>query len=64
MTTNQQEIIDAAFEVAVFSKTHEWPQFASTEFFEFSQKLDRLHTVLSCEFPAMNRNIAKAILSP
>lgn len=43
---SDSEIVDAAFAVAVFSKTHEWPALASPEFFEFSELLDRLATAI------------------
>lgn len=58
MTEKQQAIIDAAVEVATFSKTHEWPQNHSPEFFDFANKLDRLATAINAEYPAFNRNIA------
>lgn len=52
-------IIDAAVEVATYSKTHEWPQNHSPEFFEFSNKLDRLATAINAAYPSFNRNIQR-----
>lgn len=51
-------IIDAAVEVATFSKTHEWPQNHSPEFFDFANKLDRLATAINAFYPSFNSNIA------
>lgn len=48
-------IIDAAVEVAHFSKTHEWPKEGSPEFFEFAQKLDVLATAITARFPGATR---------
>lgn len=59
MTSTQQAIIDTAFEVAHFSKTHEFPKDGSEEFFHFATLLDRLATAINAEYPAFNRNIQK-----
>jgi len=53
-------IIDAAVEVATFSKTHEWPQNHSPEFSDFANKLDRLATAINAQYPSFNRNIQTA----
>lgn len=57
MTPKQQDIIDAATEVAHFSKTHEWPEWGTPECFAFSEKLDRLATAINAEHPNFNRNV-------
>jgi hypothetical protein len=57
MTPKQQDIIDAATEVAHFSKTHEWPEWGTPECFAFSEKLDRLATAINAEYPSFNRNV-------
>ena len=57
MTTKQLAIIDAACEVAAFSKTNEWPEWGTPECFAFSEKLDRLATAIAAEYPAFNRNV-------
>lgn len=54
------KIVDAACEVATFSKTHEWPAFASPEFFEFAKRLDALATAINTNYPGFNINIQKA----
>jgi len=53
-------IIDAAVEVAHFSKSHAWPVENSPEFFEFAQKLDALATAITARFPAFQGNIQRA----
>ncbi len=50
-------IIDAAVEVAHFSKTHAWPSEGTPEFFEFANKLDALATAITARFPAFQRNV-------
>lgn len=57
MSPSQQAIIDAACEVAIFSKTHAYPSEGTPEFFEFAQLLDRLATAINAECPVFNRNI-------
>lgn len=58
-SAHYQAVIDAAVEVAVFSKTHEWPKEGSPEFFEFAQKLDNLATGINRVFPRFNANIQR-----
>ncbi len=58
MTTKEQSIIDAAIDVAVFSKTHTWPTEGSPDFFLFAQLLDVLATAINAQLPTFNRNIA------
>lgn len=58
MTSKQIAIIDSAIEVAVFSKTHDWPEQDSKEFFEFAEMLNRLATAINAEYPNFNRNVA------
>jgi hypothetical protein len=58
MTTKQLAIIDAAIEVAVFSKTHNWPEIYSKEFFELTDKLNQLEIAINAEYPNFNRNVA------
>ncbi len=53
-------IMTAAFDVAHFSKTHEYPKVGEPEFFEFTQLLDNLATAINAAYPAFNRNV-KAI---
>ena len=50
-------IIDAAVEVAHFSKTHAYPEEGTPDFFEFAQKLDALSTAITARFPAFQRNV-------
>ena len=59
-TMNKQtaDIIDAAFDVAVFSKTHTYPRDGTSEFFEFADELDALATAINAAYPSFNRNIA------
>jgi hypothetical protein len=57
MTPKQQAIIDAACEVAVFSKTNAYPQEGTPLFFDFAQKLDALATAINAEYPNFNRNV-------
>lgn len=54
-----EAIVDAAFDVAVFSKTNSWPAEGSPEFFAFADKLDRLATALNAAYPGFNRNVRK-----
>lgn len=56
-TKGQLAIIDAAVAVATFSKTHEWPQNNSPEFFDFSNQLDRMATAINAAYPSFNHNI-------
>ncbi len=58
MTANQQAIIDAACEVAVFSSTHHWPMENSPEYFEFAEKLHRLGSLINAAYPSFLRNVA------
>lgn len=53
-------IIDAAVEVAVFSKTHEWPKEMSPDFFKFAQLLDDLATKIQARYPEFNKNVRAA----
>ena len=55
-----QAIIDAAVDVAVFSKTNLWPAESSPEFFEFARRLDVLATAINRRYPHFNANIAKS----
>lgn len=55
-------IVDAAIEVAHFSKTHEFPKEGSPEFFEFAQKLDVLATAITARFPAFQRNVQNGVI--
>lgn len=57
MTTDQQEIIDAAIDVAIFSKTNEYPKPGTPAFFLFTDKLDRLATKISNAYRVFNRNV-------
>lgn len=57
MTSQQLAIIDAAIEVAVFSRTHEYPDWGTPECFAFSTKLDALSSAIQSEYPNFNRNI-------
>jgi len=50
-------IVDAAIDVAHFSKTHAYPAEGTPEFFEFAQKLDALSNAIVARFPAFQRNI-------
>lgn len=51
MTTKQLDIIDAACEVAAFSKQNAYPQEGTPLFFDFAQKLDALATAINAEYP-------------
>ncbi len=66
MNTSEKEalIIDAAFDVAVFSKTNTWPKESSPEFFEFAEKLNRLATAINARYPSFNSNIQKGMVRP
>jgi hypothetical protein len=44
MSTAKQGIIDTAFELVYFVKTHEYPKELSTEFFELTQLMNKLET--------------------
>ena len=57
MTTKQLAIIDAACEVAAFSKTNAYPQEGTPLFFDFAQKLDALATAINAAYPNFNRNV-------
>ena len=57
MTTKQLAIIDAACEVAAFSKTNAYPQEGTPLFFDFAKKLDALATAINAEYPSFNRNV-------
>lgn len=59
MNTHDRAVIDAAVEVATFSKTHEWPKEGSPEFFELAQMLDRLATHINAAYPGFNANIQR-----
>jgi hypothetical protein len=59
MEPNTTPIVDAAFDVAVFSKLHAWPVEGSPEFFEFAQKLDRLACAIQAAYPMFNRNVRR-----
>lgn len=61
MTSQQLQIIDAAIEVATFSRTHTWPKERSPEFHAFAQKLDALSTAIQKEYPKFNRNVLTAL---
>lgn len=63
MNNEQKElfIIDAAVEVAVFSKSHTWPQFGSPDFFAFAQLLDDLAAKIQARYPEFNKNVAAAV---
>ncbi len=50
-------IVDAAVEVAYFSKTHAYPKEGTRDFFDFAEKLDALATAITARFPAFQRNI-------
>ncbi len=53
-----QLILEAAFDVAYFSKTHEYPAEGSPAFCEFAQALDRLATAINAAYPRFNSNVA------
>lgn len=56
---NGQPIIDAAVNVAIFAKTHNWPAEASPEFFEFANLLDKMSTEINRVYPSFHANIAR-----
>jgi len=57
MTPEQTAIIDAAIDIVVFSKTHEWPPKFSPEFFEFADKLNQLEGAVNTMYPKFGSNI-------
>lgn len=56
-TAKQLAIIDAACEVAAFSKQNAYPQEGTPLFFDFAQKLDALATAINAEYSNFNRNV-------
>ena len=44
--TGSKSVVDAALELLLWTKVHEYPQEKSDEFFEFVSKLDQLETSL------------------
>lgn len=57
MHDDDQAIIDAAVEVATFSKVHAYPAEGSPAFFEFAEKLDALATAIRKRHPHFDRNV-------
>lgn len=55
--SKEQGIIDAAVEVAVFSKRNSYPREGTPEFFEYAEKLDALCTAIGAVYPSFNRNV-------
>ena len=44
--TSPKSVVDAALELLLWTKVHEYPQENSEQFFEYVSKLDRLETAL------------------
>lgn len=61
MTTQQLAIIDAAIEVATFSKTNPYPQEGTPRFFEFAEILDALSNAIQAEYPNFSRNVRTGV---
>lgn len=45
------EIDDAAVDVVVFAKTHDWPKENTPEFFEFAEMITRLECAIRNKYP-------------
>lgn len=48
---NLMPIVDAAVDVSVFAKNHDFPQPLTSEFFEFTDKLHKLEVAIRAAYP-------------
>jgi hypothetical protein len=61
---NHIGIVDAAVDVAVFSRTHGYPESGTPDFFRFAELLDKLSTEIAKQYPAFSSNIQLSAKKP